>query len=101
MRRRSSLAAANGVDRGTSSRLKSTPCLACCARDCRHSRRLARPDPGHRGGSRIGNPSVVEIPKTMKAVLLKGYGGFDQLEYRDDVPVPAARAGELLIRVAA
>jgi NADPH:quinone reductase-like Zn-dependent oxidoreductase len=44
---------------------------------------------------------VAEIPKTMKAVLLKGYGGFDQLEYRDDVPVPAARAGELLIRVAA
>jgi NADPH:quinone reductase-like Zn-dependent oxidoreductase len=37
----------------------------------------------------------------MKAVLLKGHGGFDQLEYRDDVPVPAARAGEVLIRVTA
>jgi NADPH:quinone reductase-like Zn-dependent oxidoreductase len=37
----------------------------------------------------------------MKAVLLKGHGGFDQLEYRDDVPVPAPRAGEVLIRVGA
>ena len=37
----------------------------------------------------------------MKAVLLKGHGGFDQLEYRDDVPVPVPRAGEVLIRVAA
>ena len=41
------------------------------------------------------------IPKTMKAVLLKGYGGFDQLDYRQDVPVPAPQAGEVLIRVAA
>jgi NADPH:quinone reductase-like Zn-dependent oxidoreductase len=37
----------------------------------------------------------------MKAVLLKGHGGFEQLEYRDDVPVPVPRAGEVLIRVAA
>jgi NADPH:quinone reductase-like Zn-dependent oxidoreductase len=37
----------------------------------------------------------------MKAVLLKGHGGFEQLEYRDDVPVPLLRAGEVLIRVAA
>ena len=28
------------------------------------------------------------IPEKMKAVLLTGYGGFDKLEYRDDVPVP-------------
>ncbi len=37
----------------------------------------------------------------MKAVLLKGHGGFEQLEYRDDVTVPVLRAGEVLIRVAA
>ena len=37
----------------------------------------------------------------MKAVLLKGHGGFEQLEYREDVPVPVLRAGEVLIRVAA
>lgn len=41
------------------------------------------------------------IPTTMKAVLLKGYGGFDQLDYREDVPVPVPRADEVLIRVAA
>jgi NADPH:quinone reductase-like Zn-dependent oxidoreductase len=39
--------------------------------------------------------------RTMKAVLLRGHGGFDQLEYRDDVPVPAPSAGEVLIRVGA
>jgi NADPH:quinone reductase-like Zn-dependent oxidoreductase len=37
----------------------------------------------------------------MKAVLLNGHGGFDQLEYRDDVPLPVPRAGEVLIRVGA
>jgi NADPH:quinone reductase-like Zn-dependent oxidoreductase len=37
----------------------------------------------------------------MKAVLLKGHGGYDQLEYRDDVPIPVPRAGEVLIRVLA
>ncbi|MEP6883816.1 MAG: alcohol dehydrogenase family protein [Gammaproteobacteria bacterium] len=37
----------------------------------------------------------------MKAVLLNGHGGFEQLEYREDVPVPELRAGEVLIRVAA
>jgi NADPH:quinone reductase-like Zn-dependent oxidoreductase len=37
----------------------------------------------------------------MKAVLLKGNGGFDQLEYRDDVPVPEPLEGEVLIRVGA
>jgi NADPH:quinone reductase-like Zn-dependent oxidoreductase len=35
----------------------------------------------------------------MKAVLLKGNGGFDQLEYRDDVAVPVPLPGEVLIRV--
>jgi NADPH:quinone reductase-like Zn-dependent oxidoreductase len=37
----------------------------------------------------------------MRAVLLRGHGGFEQLEYRDDVPVPIPAAGEVLIRVGA
>ena len=37
----------------------------------------------------------------MKAVLLKGNGGFEQLEYREDVATPAPGAGEVLIRVTA
>ncbi|HWA42859.1 MAG TPA: alcohol dehydrogenase family protein [Hypericibacter adhaerens] len=41
------------------------------------------------------------LPSIMKAVLLKGNGGFDQLEYREDVPVPKPGAGEVLIRVGA
>lgn len=44
---------------------------------------------------------MTTIPRTMNAVLLKGHGGFDQLEYRDDVPVPPPRTGEVLILVAA
>lgn len=41
------------------------------------------------------------IPEMMRAVLLTGHGGFDMLDYRDDVPVPRPGAGEVLIRVAA
>ncbi len=41
------------------------------------------------------------IPERMCAVLLTGHGGFDRLEYREDVPVPRPGAGEVLIRVAA
>jgi hypothetical protein len=37
----------------------------------------------------------------MKAVLLMGHGGFDQLGYRVDVPVPALRADEVLVKVGA
>jgi NADPH:quinone reductase-like Zn-dependent oxidoreductase len=41
------------------------------------------------------------IPKTMKAVLLTGHGGFEKLEYRDNVAVPAASRNEVVIRVRA
>ena len=37
----------------------------------------------------------------MNAVLLKGHGGFEHLEFRDDVAVPVPRAAEVLIRVGA
>ncbi len=41
------------------------------------------------------------IPKRMQAVLLTGHGGFEQLEYRDDVAVPKPAPGEVLLRVRA
>ena len=41
------------------------------------------------------------LPTTMKAVLLKGYGGFDQLEYREDVPVPRPGPDAVLVRIGA
>ena len=37
----------------------------------------------------------------MAAVQLVGHGGFEQLRYRDDVPVPEPAADEVLVRVAA
>lgn len=40
-------------------------------------------------------------PRKMAAVLLTGHGGFDKLQYREDVPVPMPGPGEVLIRVAA
>ena len=37
--------------------------------------------------------------RRMKAVLLTGFGGFDKLDYREDVPVPTPTKGEVLIKV--
>lgn len=45
--------------------------------------------------------SVPAVPLTMRAVLLRGHGGFEQLDCRDDVPVPSPGAGEVLLRVLA
>ena len=41
------------------------------------------------------------IPRKMTAVLLRGHGGYEQLEYRDDVPVPVTAPGEVLVKVGA
>ena len=35
----------------------------------------------------------------MVGVVLTGYGGFERLEYRDDLPVPRPGVGEVLINV--
>ena len=37
----------------------------------------------------------------MNAVLLKGHGGYEQLDFCENVPVPVPGAGEVLVRVAA
>jgi NADPH:quinone reductase-like Zn-dependent oxidoreductase len=42
-----------------------------------------------------------DIPSKMKGVILTGHGGFEKLEYREDLKVPTAGAGEVLIRVSA
>jgi NADPH:quinone reductase-like Zn-dependent oxidoreductase len=41
------------------------------------------------------------VPAVMRAVLLTGHGGFDQLELRHDVPVPVPGPGEVLIQIGA
>ncbi len=43
----------------------------------------------------------MNIPAKMTAAVLTGHGGFEKLEIRKDVPVPAAGPGEVLIRVGA
>lgn len=45
--------------------------------------------------------SQAEIPATMRAVVTRGHGGIDQLEYREDWPTPIAAPGEALIEVGA
>jgi NADPH:quinone reductase-like Zn-dependent oxidoreductase len=42
-----------------------------------------------------------DLPATMRAVLLQGIGGFERLDYRDDVPVPRPGAGQVLVRIGA
>ena len=42
-----------------------------------------------------------DIPATMRAMVLTGYGGLDKLEYRTDLPTPKPGPGEVLIRVGA
>lgn len=39
--------------------------------------------------------------KTMRAMVLTGFGGYEKLEYRPDVPVPMPSADEVLVQVAA
>ncbi len=41
------------------------------------------------------------IPETMKGVYLTGFGGFDKLEYRTDIKVPAPKEGEVLVKIGA
>ena len=43
----------------------------------------------------------MNIPETMQAVVLTGHGGLDKLVFKEDVPTPAPKDNEVLIRVAA
>lgn len=45
--------------------------------------------------------SSAGLPRFMTAVLLTGHGGYEKLEVRNDVPVPIAGPGEVVIRVRA
>ena len=42
-----------------------------------------------------------DIPKTMRAYVLTGHGGYDKLVLHDDWPVPQPDPGEVLVKVAA
>lgn len=43
----------------------------------------------------------MSIPRTMKAIVLTGYGGLDKLVYHEDWPVPDLHPEQVLIKVAA
>lgn len=43
----------------------------------------------------------IDIPELMTGVLLVGHGGFEKLQYCEDIKVPEPALGEVLIRVAA
>ena len=43
----------------------------------------------------------MSIPDTMKAVVLTGHGGLDQLVFHEDWPTPTPKDNEVLIKVAA
>jgi len=44
---------------------------------------------------------MTNVPKTMKAIVLEGHGGLDQLVWHEDWPVPEPGPGEILIKVGA
>ncbi|MDO4288138.1 MAG: alcohol dehydrogenase family protein [Eubacterium sp.] len=44
---------------------------------------------------------MTTLPEKMKGVYLTGFGGFEKLEYREDIPVPTPKAGEVLIKIGA
>jgi hypothetical protein len=41
----------------------------------------------------------MNLPETMKAVVLTGHGGLDKLEWRDDVPVLRLDSGQARHRI--
>jgi NADPH2:quinone reductase len=41
---------------------------------------------------------ATEIPKKMKAVWIEKTGGTEVLQYREDVPVPEPKEGEVLVK---
>ena len=42
--------------------------------------------------------STHSIPKTMKGVVVEKTGGIDVLDYRDNLPVPEPKEGQVLVK---
>ena len=40
-----------------------------------------------------------KIPQFMSGVYLTGHGGLDKLVFKEDIPVPIPKSGEVLIQV--
>ncbi len=61
--------------------------------------KLLRPASDHNPGGK--GRDMVSGKKTMKALVLRKHGGLDELEVVSDHPLPAAAAGQVVIRVRA
>jgi hypothetical protein len=42
--------------------------------------------------------TTVPIPKTMKGILIEKTGGVEVLQYKEDLPVPELKEGEVLVK---
>jgi len=42
-----------------------------------------------------------DLPNTMRAVVLIGHGGLDQLDYREDFPTPRPGADDVVVKIGA
>ena len=42
---------------------------------------------------------MADIPKKMSGVYLTGHGGLDKLIYKEDIPVPSPKTGEVLVEI--
>jgi NADPH2:quinone reductase len=41
---------------------------------------------------------ATQVPKTMKGVWIEKTGGTEVLQYREDIPVPEPKEGEVLVK---
>lgn len=51
--------------------------------------------------SKADQKRALDLPSLMNGILLVGHGGFEKLEFHNNIPVPVPEAGEVLIRVKA
>lgn len=49
--------------------------------------------------AKMSSSSPPAIPKFMKGVLIEETGGTEVLKYRDDLPVPVPKDGEVLLKI--
>lgn len=47
----------------------------------------------------MSSSSSPSIPDAMKGVLIEKTGGTEVLQYRDDLPVPVPKEGEVLVKI--
>lgn len=49
--------------------------------------------------AKMSSSSNPAIPKLMKGILIEKTGGTEVLQYRDDLPIPVPKDGEVLLKI--